>query len=164
MKHKTEDYKLSAVKYYLSNNFSLDYVCNIFDCKKQSLARWIERYKDCKNIERHNRTSISYKISKEQLLYAIKLLKNNEQITMIELKKLIMLKYPDFNITSQHLGIVLRDNNITRKRTKHRHFPKTRYGIETNKKKELDDFYNDFCHPLHQILCTKKYLIILERV
>ena len=76
MKHKTEDYKLSAVKYYLSNNFSLDYVCNIFDCKKQSLARWIEIYKDCKNIERHNRTSISYKISKEQLLYAIKLLKN----------------------------------------------------------------------------------------
>lgn len=109
MKHKTEDYKLSAVKYYLSNNFSLDYVCNIFDCKKQSLARWIERYKDCKNIERHNRTSISYKISKEQLLYAIKLLKNNEQITIIELKKLIMLKYPDFNITSQHLGIVLQE-------------------------------------------------------
>jgi hypothetical protein len=42
---------------------------------------------------------------------------------MIELKKLIMLKYPDFNITSQHLGNVLRDNNITRKRTKHQHFP-----------------------------------------
>ena len=46
-----------------------------------------------------------------------------------------MFKYPDFNITSQHLGIVLRDNNITRKRTKHQHFPKTRYGIETNKNK-----------------------------
>jgi len=40
MKHKTKDYKLSAVKYYLSNSFSLDYVCNIFGCKKQSLARW----------------------------------------------------------------------------------------------------------------------------
>jgi hypothetical protein len=39
MKHKTEDYKLSAVKYYLFNSFSLDYVCNIFSCKKQSLAR-----------------------------------------------------------------------------------------------------------------------------
>lgn len=34
---------------------------------------------------------------------------------MIKLKKLIMLKYSNFNITSQHLGIVLRDNNITRK-------------------------------------------------
>ena len=36
-KHKTEDYKLSAVKYYLKNNFSMDYVCYIFECKKNSL-------------------------------------------------------------------------------------------------------------------------------
>ncbi len=96
MKHKTEDYKLSAVKYYLSNSFSLDYVCNIFGCKKQSLARWIERYKKDKELKRHNRTNISYKITKEQLVYAIKILRNNEQITMIELKKLIMLKYHEF--------------------------------------------------------------------
>jgi hypothetical protein len=103
---------------------------------------------------RHNRTNISYKITKEQLIYAMKLLKNNEQITMIELKKLIMLKYPDFNITSQHLGIVLRDNNITRKRTKHQHFPKTRYGIETNKNNELRTFYNEINkYPLDKIIC-----------
>ena len=36
-KHKSEDYKLSAVKYYLNNNVSLDDVCEIFDCPKQSL-------------------------------------------------------------------------------------------------------------------------------
>lgn len=78
MKHKTKNYKLSAVKYYLSNNFSLDHICSIFWCKKSSLKR-------------HNRTKISYKITKEQLLYGMKLLKNNEQITMVELKKLIML-------------------------------------------------------------------------
>ena len=137
MKHKTEDYKLSAVKYYLSNSFSLDYVCNIFGCKKQSLTRWIKRYNEVKELKRHNRTNISYKITKEQLVYAIRILNNNEQITMIELKKLILLKYPEFNITPQHLGIVLRDNNITRKRTKHQHFPKTRYGIETDKRKNL---------------------------
>jgi hypothetical protein len=52
MKHKTEDYKLSAVKYYLSNSFSLDYVCNIFDCKKQSLTRWIKRYNDVKELKK----------------------------------------------------------------------------------------------------------------
>ena len=33
------------------------------------------------------------------------MLNNNEQITMIELKKLIMLKYPEFNITQQHYCI-----------------------------------------------------------
>ena len=29
-KHKSEDYKLSAVKYYFNNNVSLDDVCEIF--------------------------------------------------------------------------------------------------------------------------------------
>ena len=50
MKHKTEDYKLSAVKYYLSNSFSLDYVCNIFGCKKQSLTRWVKTELDKDDI------------------------------------------------------------------------------------------------------------------
>tara|TARA_Y100000389_G_scaffold194532_1_gene224683 strand:+ start:4326 stop:4484 length:159 start_codon:yes stop_codon:yes gene_type:complete len=52
MKHKTEDYKLSTVKYYLSNNFSLDYVCNIFECKKSSLKRWVKRYNENKEFNR----------------------------------------------------------------------------------------------------------------
>ena len=30
-------------------------------------------------------------------------------------------KYKEFNITSQHLGQVIRDHNITRKRTRHEH-------------------------------------------
>ena len=38
---------------------------------------------------------------------------------MEELAKLIKKKYDDFNITYQHLGQVLRDNNITRNRTRH---------------------------------------------
>ena len=32
-------------------------------------------------------------------------------------------KYPTFDITSQHLGQIVRDNNKTRKRTRHEHFP-----------------------------------------
>ena len=35
---------------------------------------------------------------------------------MEELYKIIKKKYKDFDITSQHLGQVIRDNNITRKR------------------------------------------------
>jgi hypothetical protein len=31
LKHKKEDYKLSAIKYYLNNHISLDIVCKIFD-------------------------------------------------------------------------------------------------------------------------------------
>lgn len=37
MKHKTEDYKLSAVKYYLKNKLSMDKVCGIFECKQTKL-------------------------------------------------------------------------------------------------------------------------------
>ncbi len=37
MKHKIQDYKITAVKYYLQNDISLDEVYHIFDCKKSSL-------------------------------------------------------------------------------------------------------------------------------
>jgi len=140
-KHKTEDYKMSAVKYYLKNSISLEKVCEIFDCKKQSLSRWVERYEKEKSIKRHSRKPVSYKITNEHVKYALTLLKNNQQITMTELVKLIKKKYKDFDITPQWLGKVLRDNNKTRKRTRHEHFPKTRYNNPIDKNKELDKFY-----------------------
>jgi hypothetical protein len=36
-----------------------------FVVKKQSFARWIERYKKDKELKRHNITNISYKITKK---------------------------------------------------------------------------------------------------
>ena len=41
MKHKSPDYKLSAVNYYLNHDVGYDNTCKIFDCKKSSLKRWI---------------------------------------------------------------------------------------------------------------------------
>jgi transposase-like protein len=67
MKHKTEDYKLSAVKYYLETPNSMDAVCDIFGCSKTSLYRWIEKYKSQHNITRNNRPAISYKITQKQV-------------------------------------------------------------------------------------------------
>lgn len=49
-KYKSDDYKLSAVKYYLKHNDSMDKVCNIFDCKKSTLKGWVDRYKNTKNV------------------------------------------------------------------------------------------------------------------
>ena len=100
MKHKSKDYKISPVKYYIKNKVSMDKTCKIFDCKKTSLKRWINRYNLEKSIKRHNRKSISYKISKEQVKYSLKLLKNNEQITMEELVKLVKVKFTDFTQTT----------------------------------------------------------------
>ena len=54
-------------------------------------------------------------------------MKQNEQLTMNELAIDIKKKYPSFDITPQHLVQVIRDNNKTRKRTRHEHFPKERY-------------------------------------
>ena len=83
------------------------------------------------------------KITKKQVEYAIQKLKDNQQITMKELAKIIKKKYKIFDITSQHLGKVIRDNNKTRKRTRHEHFPSKRYGKDVDKKKELDKFYKE---------------------
>ena len=69
-----------------------------------------------KSIKGHNTKSISYKITKEQFKYSLKLLKDNEQIIMEELVKLFKVKFTDFNITPQHLGKVIRYNNKIRTR------------------------------------------------
>ncbi len=117
-KHKSEDYKLSAVKYYLNNDVSLDDVCVIFDCPKQSLYRQIKRYEELEEIKRPNRKPKSYKINKGQVKYAIHKLKENEQITMerVEVKPqtwalpknyVKQLKRKEFDITPQHLRQVI---------------------------------------------------------
>ena len=67
MSHKTEDFKLSAVTFYLKNKDKLRKPCKIFGCTKSSLQRWVQRYKTQKNLTRHNRTPISYKIKQEQV-------------------------------------------------------------------------------------------------
>ena len=57
MKHKTEDYKISAVKYYLETPNSMDAVCDIFGCSKTSLYRWIEKYKTKEQFKRPTKHS-----------------------------------------------------------------------------------------------------------
>jgi len=142
-KHKSEDYKLSAVNYYIKNKCSMDIVCDIFGCSKTSLKRWIDKYNKDKTIKRYTRKPISYKITKDQVKYALTLLKQNQQITMTELVKLVKKKYKDFDITPQWLGKVLRDNNKTRKRTRHEHFPTIKYQKPINKEEELTKFYKE---------------------
>ena len=142
MTHKSIDYKMSAVKYYLNNNDDIRKTCKIFDCKKSYLHRWVKRYKKTKNLTRKNREPVSYKITKQQVNKALELLKQNEQLTMSELVIDMKKLYHDFDITPQHLGQVLRDNNKTRKRTRHEHFPKERYKKPIQKKEEINKFFN----------------------
>ena len=52
-KHHTEDYKLSAVKYYLNNRTTMEKTCEIFECSYKSLYRWVKRYEKQGNIKRN---------------------------------------------------------------------------------------------------------------
>lgn len=63
MKHHSEDYKLSAVKYYLKHNQDMRNTCKIFDCKYQSLARWVKTYKKQGNIKRKTRKNKDIKVT-----------------------------------------------------------------------------------------------------
>ena len=159
-KHKSTDYKLTAVKYYLKGKSSLDNVFKIFNCSHKSLYRWVKKYKVIKTIQRQNRKSISYKITKQHLQYAISLLNKNEQISMKELHSKVQKKYNTFNITSHHLGKVIRDNNITIKRTKHKHYPKIRHKTPTNLNEDLKRFYDEVRkYPVNKIICLDETAI-----
>ena len=67
MIHHSEDYKLSAVKYYLKNKNNIRNTCKLFDCKYQSLSRWIRRYNTNGNIRRKTRVNKNIKINNIQL-------------------------------------------------------------------------------------------------
>jgi transposase-like protein len=40
-RHKSEDYKITAVKYYLENNTNYAKTCEIFKCSERSLKRCV---------------------------------------------------------------------------------------------------------------------------
>ena len=101
MPHKHEDLKITAVRYYLNNNVSYAETCRFFDCPERSLKRWIERYEEEDEIKRHNRPPVSYKITQAQIDYAIRRLRENEQITMLELTKKLENRFPEFDLTPQ---------------------------------------------------------------
>ena len=70
--HKSEDYKINAVKYYLENNTKYTKTCDIFKCSERTLKRWIERYEELNEIKRLNRKPVSYKITMEELHKIVK--------------------------------------------------------------------------------------------
>jgi len=123
-KHKSEDYKLSAVNYYLTENNNQLQTCKIFKCSRRSLMRWVNKYKQNNQILRQNRKPVAYKLQNDEVKYILKLIENDKTITMSDLLNKIKMKYPKFDISRRHLSNVINDNNITLKLTRFRHEPK----------------------------------------
>ena len=69
-------------------------------------------------------------------------MKIDKLITLEQLNKKLEEKFKDYDITPRWLGKVIKDNFVTRKRTRKKHFPDTRFGKPINYKDEVMKFFN----------------------
>jgi transposase-like protein len=143
IKHKSEDYKLSAVKYFLENKDTQENTCKIFKCYVRSLFRWIKRYEEEKEIKRHNREPILYKVKKEHIKFILEELKNNKTITIEDLLTKLKTKFKTLTLSKTHLHRIIKENYISLKLTKIRHEPIKRFGKDINIKEKIKQFYNE---------------------
>ena len=125
-KHKSEDFKLSAVEYYLVGDKSQLEVCKIFKCSPRSLMRWVEKYEKEGEIKRENRKPVAYKVHKEHVKFLLDEINKNKTITMTELKHKLKDKFK-IELSRFYINRIVNDNNITLKITR----------IDMNQKKDL---------------------------
>ena len=155
----TNDYKLSAVKYALKTDNQVE-TCEIFDCKRQSLQRWIKTYKNTGKVFRNKTQRTSYKITQAHIDFLRKELRNKPDIFMNDLKLLFESKFPSITISREHIARLLRDNNKSRKRLRRVHEPKTYRGQERNHKKEVTDFIAEARkYDMSKIICLDETAI-----
>ena len=102
----------------------------------------MKQYREYKSFERSYRKSVSYKVKEKHVKYILKLVKKNPTWSIQMLMCNIKEKYIDFDISNSQLSRVIRDNNLTRKRTRTRHYPETRYNKPIDFKKEMKIFYD----------------------
>ena len=62
--HKSEDFKLSAVKYYLEHSNNQTQTCEIFGCSVKSLMRWVDKYKILKKLKEKQENMLLIKLKK----------------------------------------------------------------------------------------------------
>jgi|LakMenEpi03Aug12_release.lakeMendotaPanAssembly.Ray.scaffolds.fasta_scaffold206406_2 hypothetical protein len=87
MSHKSYDYKLSAVNYYLVEDKTQEEVYKIFKCSRRSLMRWVERYKKDGNVDIHYRKPVAYKVKKEYVDFLLQELKENIENVISKIPK-----------------------------------------------------------------------------
>ena len=152
--HKGDEYKITAVEYYLTEDTTQDEVCRIFKCSVRSLMRWVEQFENNGDVKRNNRPPVAYKINKEQVKFLLDEIKKNKTITMDDLLVKAKDKFVDFDITPRHLSRVVRDNNITLKITRVRHEPVKRFGKDIDINKQIKGFYEEVKkYKLEDIIC-----------
>ena len=152
--HKSNDYKLTAVQYYLVEDKTQEEVCKIFKCTPRSLMRWVERYKKEGNINIHYRKPVAYKVKKEYVKLLVDEINKNKTITLHELNQKLKDKYKDANLSTTQIFRVINDNNITLKLTRIRHEPVKRFGKDININSKIKVFYDEVKkYKIEDIIC-----------
>ena len=141
--HKSEDFKLSAVKYYLEHSNNQTQTCEIFGCSVRSLMRWVDKYNNTEEIKRKTRKYVAYKVKKEYVKFIKKEISKNKTITMNDLLIKLKDKYNEADISLMQIHRIVKDINITLKQTKVRHVPVLRYGKPIEIEKQIKDFYKE---------------------
>jgi transposase len=158
--HKSEDYKISAVEYYLTTDITQEDVCTIFKCSVRSLMRWVDKYETNGDIKRKNRKAIAYKIEKAHVRFILDEIKKNKTITMDKLLNQLERAYPNLSLSRVHLSRVVRDHDITLKVTRIRHEPTKRFGKDVDINVQLKQFYEDVRkHDIDDIICIDETCI-----
>ena len=139
--HHSEDYKMSAVVYYLENkdDTNLRETCDIFNCKFQSLYRWVKKYEETGELERKVRESSRLKITDD----IIKFVKENiEKLPTITLTELVGAVETKFKITLSLMSIyrIAKEINYTRKRVREKYYPEKK---ENTEQEDLKEFYKE---------------------
>ena len=152
--HKSSDYKITAVQYYLVEDKSQEEVCKIFKCSPRSLMRWVERYNKEGNVDIHYRKPVAYKVKKEYVKFLLDEINKNKTITLQELQQKLKDKYKNANISTMQLFRVVRDNNITLKLTRIRHEPVKRFGKDIDINSKIKEFYEEVNkYKIEDIIC-----------
>jgi transposase len=151
---KSNDYKITAVNYYLVEDKTQEEVCKIFNCNPRSLMRWVERYKKDGNVDIRYRKPIAYKVKKEYVEFLLQEIKNNKTITLQELLQKLKDKYKGVDLTTTQIFRVIKDNNITLKITRIRHEPVKRFGKDIDINANIKKFYEEIKkHKIEDIIC-----------
>jgi transposase len=152
--HKSNDYKLTALQYYLVEDKTQEEVCKIFKCTPRSLMRWVERYKNERNVNIHYRKPVAYKVKKEYVKFVVDEINKNKTITLHELNQKLKDKYKDANLSTTQIFRVINDNNITLKLTRIRHEPIKRFGKDININSKIKEFYDEVKkYKIEDIIC-----------
>lgn len=152
--HKSNDYKITAVQYYLVEDKTQEEVCKIFKCSPRSLMRWVERYKKEGNVDIHYRDPVAYKVKKEHVRVLLDEIKKNKTITLQDLRQKLKDKYKDADISITQLYRVINDNNVTLKLTRIRHEPIKRFGKDIDINSKIKEFYEEVKkYKIEDIIC-----------